>query len=402
MIDWLIAQQGVLCLILLLMIVIEHFLTDKLGALFTYRLWLLVPLALILNNIPVDVVATPVESLSRYVVGVKPEIVTQDLKILFSLWAFGVSLLTAYVLVHHMLTYLSISKRKAVHTNAYYSRHATTPMLFGFVAPKILLPYSFKSAFSHAQQALVLEHENVHRKHKDHLWNTLAMTMTILFWFNPIAWIALKSFRVSQEMACDHEVLKNKTNSERLDYAKALVQCAEQCSSAITLYPTFGEKSTMIKRLNSMKHPAATSKIAAAATLSIASLILANTALANVPPPPPKKAESKMNAAQPIKRVEPTYPASAINENQEGYVVMEFDITETGTTDNIKVIDSIPKGVFDDSAMTALKEWHYKPRIQGGQALRQTGLLVQLDYKLSDESLTVKHTDEMEIITIKK
>lgn len=402
MIDWLIAQQGVLCLILILMIIIEHFLTDKLGTLFTYRLWLLVPLALMLNNIPVDAVATPAESLSRYVVGVKPEIATHDLQILFSLWAFGVSLLSAYVLVNHILTHLSISKRKAIHTNAYYSRYATTPMLFGFVAPKILLPYSFKSAFSHAQQALVLEHESVHKKHKDHVWNTLAITMAILFWFNPITWIALKSFRINQEMACDYAVLKNKTNSERLDYAKALVQCAEQCSSAITLYPTFGEKSTMIKRLNSMKQPVTTSKLATAVTLSIATLILANTALANVPPPPAKKTESKINAAQPIKRVEPTYPASAISENQEGYVVMEFDITETGTTANIKVIDSSPKGVFDDSAMTALKEWHYKPRIQGGQALRQTGLLVQLDYKLGDESLTAKHTEEMGIITIKK
>jgi len=38
--------------------------------------------------------------------------------------------------------------------------------------------------------------------------------------------------------------------------------------------------------------------------------------------------------------------------------------------------------VFDKSAIVALKQWEYKPRIQGGKGMRQTGLLVQLDYQL--------------------
>ena len=256
-------------------------------------------------------------------------------------------------------------------------------MLFGFIAPKILLPFSFKSTFSSAQQALVLEHENVHRKHYDHLWNTIALTVAILFWFNPLVWFALKSFRINQELACDNAVLKNKTENEKLTYAKALVQCAEHCSSAITLYPTFGEKRTMIKRLNAIKQPTRNSKVFAAGILSIAALVTINTALAKVPPPP-AKAETKINEAAPVKHVSPTYPTKAAKNNVEGFVVLSFDITETGATDNIKVVKSAPTGVFDKSAQVALDQWVYKPRIQGGKGVRQTGLLVQLDYKLSD------------------
>ncbi|WP_334056929.1 M56 family metallopeptidase [Alteromonas sp. S005] len=388
MIDWIIAQQGILSLTLILLIVSEHFFTSRLGTSLTYKLWALIPGCLIVNNLPLSMVSIPSNSFARYVVGVKPTADTIAIETWFTLWAVGASIITAYVLVHHFATWTSIGKRRAIHTNAYYSSKAATPMLFGFIAPKVLIPFSFKSTFSQQQQALVLEHEAVHRKHCDHLWNTLALAIAILFWFNPLVWLALKSFRINQELACDHAVLKNKTEKEKLTYAKALVQCAEHCSRTITLYPTFGEKTTMIKRLNAIKQPMSSNKVLAASVLSVAALLTINTALANVPPPPKAEAnmdKSKVNEASPVKRVPPIYPEKAAKNDLEGFVVLSFDITETGTTDNVKVVESQPAGVFDKSAKVALKQWEYKPRIQGGKGVRQTGLLVQLDYQLGSQ-----------------
>ncbi|APD87024.1 energy transducer TonB [Alteromonas sp. Mex14] len=386
MIDWLIAQQGVLSLALGLLIICEHFFTNKIGVSLSYKLWALVPACLIVNNLPMSLVSIPSNNFTRYVVGVKPTLGTDHFATWLTLWAIGVTIITTYVLVHHFATWTSISKRHAFHTNAYYSSKAPMPMLFGFIKPKVLIPFSFKSTFSVKQQALVLEHENVHRKHYDHLWNTLALILAILFWFNPLVWLALKSFRINQELACDNAVLKHKTDKEKLTYAKALVQCAEHCSNALHrtmgLYPTFGEKRTMIKRLNAIKQPIQSSKVLAAGMLSIAALLAVNTALANSPVPS-AKAEDKINMASPIKRVPPAYPEKAAQDNVEGFVVLSFDITETGATDNVTVVESKPAGVFDKSAKVALEQWKYKPRIQGGKGVRQTGLLVQLDYQLS-------------------
>ena len=386
MIDWLIAQQGVLSLALGLLIICEHFFTNKIGVSLSYKLWALVPACLIVNNLPMSLVSIPSNTFTRYVVGVKPTLGTDHFATWLTLWAIGVTIITTYVLVHHFATWTSISKRHALHTNAYYSSKAPMPMLFGFIKPKVLIPFSFKSTFSVKQQALVLEHENVHRKHCDHLWNTLALIIAILFWFNPLVWLALKSFRINQELACDNAVLKDKTDKEKLTYAKALVQCAEHCSNAlhrnIGLYPTFGEKRTMIKRLNAIKQPIQSSKVLAAGMLSIAALLTINTALANSPVPS-AKAEDKINMASPIKRVPPAYPEKAAQDNVEGFVVLSFDITETGATDNVTVVKSKPAGVFDKSAKVALEQWEYKPRIQGGKGVKQTGLLVQLDYQLS-------------------
>lgn len=386
MIDWLIAQQGVLSLALGLLIICEHFFTNKIGVSLSYKLWALVPACLIVNNLPMSLVSIPSNTFTRYVVGVKPTLGTDHFATWLTLWAIGVTIITTYVLVHHFATWTSISKRHALHTNAYYSSKAPMPMLFGFIKPKVLIPFSFKSTFSVKQQALVLEHENVHRKHCDHLWNTLALIIAILFWFNPLVWLALKSFRINQELACDNAVLKDKTDKEKLTYAKALVQCAEHCSNALHrtmgLYPTFGEKRTMIKRLNTIKQPIQSSRVLAAGMLSIAALLTINTALANSPVPS-AKAEDKINMASPIKRVPPAYPEKAAQDNVEGFVVLSFDITETGATDNVTVVESKPAGVFDKSAKVALEQWEYKPRIQGGKGVKQTGLLVQLDYQLS-------------------
>jgi len=48
------------------------------------------------------------------------------------------------------------------------------------------------------------------------------------------------------------------------------------------------------------------------------------------------------------------------------------------------VVDAEPKRVFDREAIRALKRWKYSPKIENGQALKQTGIMVQLDFNLDN------------------
>ncbi|MDO6537528.1 M56 family metallopeptidase [Alteromonas stellipolaris] len=397
MIEWVISQQVMLTVVLALLIFCERSLTNQLGTKFVYKAWLLIPAALVMNNLPVDLVSIPSNSISRYIVGINPNVSGSQFSVLFWLWATGASAVAAYILVHHISLFRSIDKKHVVplpkstvsvgsntspSLSAYYSNKASTPMLFGFLKPVVLLPSYFETAFSGTQQALILEHERVHNQHKDNVWNAIALAFTVLFWFNPATWVALTSFRSSQELACDNSVLANKSPDEKLIYAKALVCCAEHNSKAVNLYPTFGEKSTMIKRLNAIKTPHKGNKLLAAGTAAIFALITANMALANAPLHNTEHKQSKVDEAAPIEFVSPAYPEAAEKGNIEGFVVLQFDITKTGSTDNITVVNATPDGIFDESAKAALKQWKYKPAIKGGVAHRQTSLLVQLDYKL--------------------
>ncbi len=87
--------------------------------------------------------------------------------------------------------------------------------------------------------------------------------------------------------------------------------------------------------------------------------------------------------AMPLHRVEPTYPARALQRGIEGYVVMSFTIDETGQPTDIEVLEAEPKRVFEREAMRALRNWKYQPKLVDGKAVTQPGQSVKLEFKLA-------------------
>lgn len=57
----------------------------------------------------------------------------------------------------------------------------------------------------------------------------------------------------------------------------------------------------------------------------------------------------------------PDYPKKAVSKKLEGCVNIYFDITSHGLPGTARVLKSIPGGVFDNAALTALKEFKYEP-----------------------------------------
>ncbi len=84
----------------------------------------------------------------------------------------------------------------------------------------------------------------------------------------------------------------------------------------------------------------------------------------------------------PVVRVEPIYPQRAAEQYIQGWVLLQFDVTTTGATTNVKVIDSEPKRIFDRAAARAVSKWKYRPKIVDGKAYVKKGLKVRLTFKL--------------------
>lgn len=55
------------------------------------------------------------------------------------------------------------------------------------------------------------------------------------------------------------------------------------------------------------------------------------------------------------------YPHRALLNNIEGFVDLQFNITEFGSTENIQVVHAEPKSIFDASAIKAVQKWRYQP-----------------------------------------
>jgi periplasmic protein TonB len=85
----------------------------------------------------------------------------------------------------------------------------------------------------------------------------------------------------------------------------------------------------------------------------------------------------------PIVRINPIYPREAAINGTEGWVKLEFTITETGTVKSPKVIDSQPPRIFNREAIRAILKWKFKPRVVDGVAVERQATQT-IDFKLEN------------------
>lgn len=131
--------------------------------------------------------------------------------------------------------------------------------------------------------------------------------------------------------------------------------------------------------------PARSEQTAAMDVSSLNPLVDLNlsTAIEGVAVNAPQFGEFSVNQqVMPLHRVEPNYPAKALQRGVEGYVTLRFNIDELGKTRDIEVVDANPKRYFEREAMLALRNWKYQPKFMDGKAVVQTGLTVRLEFKL--------------------
>ncbi len=88
------------------------------------------------------------------------------------------------------------------------------------------------------------------------------------------------------------------------------------------------------------------------------------TELAAAPAPQPEQAQ-EMVPAQLVQRVEPLYPEMARRLGISGKVTVKATITKTGAVKNVLWVSG--NHLFRGSAITAVKQWRYKPATLNGQ-----------------------------------
>jgi TonB family protein len=67
------------------------------------------------------------------------------------------------------------------------------------------------------------------------------------------------------------------------------------------------------------------------------------------------------NSLQRIEYVAPTFPSATRNRGMSGWVELEFTVRADGSTSDVIVTNANPRRTFDNAAMTAVRQWRYKP-----------------------------------------
>ena len=70
-----------------------------------------------------------------------------------------------------------------------------------------------------------------------------------------------------------------------------------------------------------------------------------------------------------LSAVPPQYPFDAQKKGIEGRVMLRFVVDSGGKVQEPQVVDAEPEGIFEESALTAVVKYRFKPAIKGGHAV---------------------------------
>ncbi|MBR4833638.1 MAG: M56 family metallopeptidase, partial [Thermoguttaceae bacterium] len=105
----------------------------------------------------------------------------------------------------------------------------SSPAILGLRRPVVLVPCEYVDAFSEERLAHVLLHELGHFKRGDAATGFVAFVVLAAHWFNPLFWLAARSFHATREEACDALALGSpalRTPNSAAEYARTLCEIA--------------------------------------------------------------------------------------------------------------------------------------------------------------------------------
>jgi len=85
----------------------------------------------------------------------------------------------------------------------------------------------------------------------------------------------------------------------------------------------------------------------------------------------------------PSVRMQPEYPFRARRRGIEGHVVVAFDVSADGGTQNIEVLEARPPGVFDEAVLQAVRKWRFS--VDQQRQLTQQRWQYRVSFSLKDE-----------------
>jgi beta-lactamase regulating signal transducer with metallopeptidase domain len=116
------------------------------------------------------------------------------------------------------------------------SDQVPTPCLVGFIHPTIYLPP--ECVEDDDRRRHILAHELTHHRHRDGLWALIRCLCLVLYWFDPLVWLAASLSRRDCELACDEGALRTLGDSERTAYGKTLLSLVVPCNHRYGIWQT--------------------------------------------------------------------------------------------------------------------------------------------------------------------
>ncbi len=160
-----------------------------------------------------------------------------------------------------------------VHIDVYQSEKASSPMLVGLFAPKLVLSANIEDCQSKEFRMIVL-HELCHYQQKDLWLKLLVLCAHCLNWFNPALYFMKKQCFYDIELVCDMTVLEDCDFEERELYARTMLSFAKSQKQNVSFSTNFSVSKKDLKNRISNMFDVSTKKSGLVAFLLVGVLIL--------------------------------------------------------------------------------------------------------------------------------
>lgn len=161
---------------------------------------------------------------------------TDSKKMLSTIWLLGMLVLTGYGIFGSLRVEYQLRFAVPVEQQIWECDSIHTSFLWGLFHPRIYLP----SGMNEETKRYVIRHERAHQKRGDHWWKVIGYVLLVIYWFQPLMWIAYWIFARDIEYACDEHVIGNLSFAERKEYAQALLLCGSGRSHRLAGPLAFG------------------------------------------------------------------------------------------------------------------------------------------------------------------
>jgi beta-lactamase regulating signal transducer with metallopeptidase domain len=117
---------------------------------------------------------------------------------------------------------------------------ALPPMVWSGWRPTLLVPQTIVESIDASHRRLLLLHELLHIRRRDHLIRWFAVVVLALYWWNPFAWWAVRRLQNAEEECCDAAVLffhpqQSETYGEALLAVSEFVSCGSLPAAAVSI-----------------------------------------------------------------------------------------------------------------------------------------------------------------------
>lgn len=189
-------------------------------------------------------------------------------------------------------------------TCIYVSDAVKSPCLAGLI-PAV---YLTQDVLQTDEAELIVRHELTHLHHLDFLWSLCRTIAVIVYWWNPLIWLAAICSKRDAELACDEAVAAKLPERERLAYARAILAQAPRKTAALSLAgPPVKERILFLtkkQRTSVLCVILALLLVASATGCSFAELTRQKSGEVTLPKSAPVAAETAESADTPIKQQE--------------------------------------------------------------------------------------------------